>query len=227
MLERSDGGHTPERLDRARILTAAWQIVAQQGLEALTMRRIGKELGVDPTAVYRHFRNKQEILTCLAEWIFDNEPEYDPQASWQEQFRIWVAHSFARYHAHPDLGLLLARQEDDLKPLVDLREALMGLLVNRAGLTLADAVMMEHMIETHVVGSGLFFAVSGFPEEAADYGDRMRRAFTLLSADEYPLVTAATPLLFPDPKEVFDHMTELLIEAVERMGQATPKEMEQ
>jgi AcrR family transcriptional regulator len=224
MLERSDGEHSPERLDRPRILTAVWRIVAQQGVEGLTMRRIGAELGVDPTAVYRHFRNKQEILTCLADWVFDDQPQLDPSARWQEQLRSLMNYSFARYHVHSDLGVLLASQEDDLTPLIGLRELYLDVLVNGAGIAVDDAAMLEHQIEFHVVGTGLFFAISKFPGEAQEYGDRMRRAFAVLSADEYPLVSAATPLLFPDPKTVFDRTTDLLIEEAERLSHAHPEE---
>jgi len=55
------------RLDRERILDAVERIVTTEGLPTLTMRRIGTELGVDPTAVYRHFRNKEALLDALAE----------------------------------------------------------------------------------------------------------------------------------------------------------------
>ncbi len=238
MLEGSDGTHTsretvdpvfehqtPERLDRTRILTVAAQIVGQDGLKALTMRRIGTELGVDPTAVYRHFRNKDEILTRLAEWIFESQPELDPRASWQDQMRELIDYTFVRYYAHADLCVLLASQEDDLKPLIDLRETMLELLISEAGLSLEDAALVDHMIENHVVGSGLFFGVSGFPARAQDYGDRMRRAFALLSSDEYPRVTAATPWLFPDPKMVVDRITEMMIELIEQLASVTTEEV--
>jgi hypothetical protein len=42
------------RLDRERILDAAEAITRREGIDKLTLRRIGTELGADPTAVYRH-----------------------------------------------------------------------------------------------------------------------------------------------------------------------------
>src|ERR1700760_3880478 len=135
------------RLDRRVILEAAERIAGTEGLRALTMRRIGAQLGADPTAVYRHFRNKEELLTCLAERMFSTQPEVDPSLSWQDQMRAHIRHAFERYRAHP--GIPLARQPDDLRPLVDITERTMELLVHGAGMSLQDAAEMDHMIENH------------------------------------------------------------------------------
>jgi AcrR family transcriptional regulator len=206
------------RLDRHVILAAAERIVGTEGLGALTMRRIGTELGADPTAVYRHFRNKEELLTCLAERMFSTEPEVDPSLSWQNQLRAHIRHAFDRYRAHPDLGILLARQPDDLRPLVMITERTMELLVDGAGMSLQDAAEMDHMIENHVVGCGLFFAISDYRDPVLTDRGAMRRAYALLPADQFPLSSAAAPHLFPDPDTIFERTTELLIGAIERAG---------
>jgi AcrR family transcriptional regulator len=206
------------RLDRRVILEAAERVVGTEGLRALTMRRIGTELGADPTAVYRHFRNKEELLTCLAERLFSTHPEVDPSLSWQDQMRVHIRHAFDRYRAHPDLGILLARQPDDLRPLVDITERTMELLVHGAGMSLEDAAEMDHMIENHVVGCGLFFAVSDYRDPVLTDRAAMRRAYAVLPADEYPLSSAAASHLFPDPDAMFERTTDLLIEAIERAG---------
>src|SRR5690349_23085020 len=80
-------------LDRERILTAAEAIVAREGVGKLTMRRIGAELGADPTAVYRHFRNKDELLTQLADRMFGTLPESDPDLDWRERLRVDLRHA--------------------------------------------------------------------------------------------------------------------------------------
>ena len=214
------------RLDRDVILEAAERIAVAEGVGALTMRRIGLELGADPTAVYRHFRNKEELLTRLAERMFSTQPELDPSLSWRDQLRAHIRHGFDRYRAHPDLGILLARQPDDLPPLVRLTEQTLAVLVDGAGLSLEHAASMSHQIENHVVGCGLFFAISAYRDPVVTDRAAMRRAYALLPADEYPLACAAAPHLFPDPDEAFERTTELLIEAIERAGQ-TPREEEQ
>jgi AcrR family transcriptional regulator len=211
---------SPVRLDRELILAAAERIVGSEGLSALTMRRIGAELGADPTAVYRHFRNKEALLTQLAVRLFSTGPELDPNDSWQDRLREHIRHAFDRYRAHPDLGILLARQPDDLPPLVRITETSLDLLVNGAGLSLEEAACLNHQIENHVVGCGLFFAISDYRDSAVTDRAAMRRVFALLPADERPLASAAAPYLFRDPDEMFERTTDLLIEAAERAGRA-------
>ncbi len=55
------------RLDASRIVDAALTIAARDGAPAVTMRRLGAELGVDATAFYRHFRTKDDLLAAMAE----------------------------------------------------------------------------------------------------------------------------------------------------------------
>jgi AcrR family transcriptional regulator len=216
-------GSQAVRLDRASILDAVERIAASEGVAKLTMRRIGSELGVDPTAIYRHFRNKQEMLSCLAERMFSTQPEIDPAQSWQDQLRVHVRHAFDRYRAHPDLGILLARQPDDLPGLVRLTDQTLALLVDGAGLTLEQAACLSHQLENHVVGCGLFFAVSEFHRDPrAIDPSALRRAYALLPSDEFPFASAAAPYLFPDPDQMFERTTELLIEAIERQAQPAP-----
>ena len=197
--------------------------MGSEGVRALTMRRIGSELGADPTAIYRHFRNKEALLTCLAERLFAAEPELDPGDPWQERMRAHIRHAFERYRAHPDLGILLARQPDDLPPLVRVYEQSLDLLVRGAGMTLERAVVFNHLIENHVVGCGLFFAITDYRDPVLNDRDAMRRVYALLPAAEFPLASEAAPFMFPDPDEMFERATDLLIEAMER-GASSPTE---
>lgn len=221
---RLEEGTEAVRLDRGRILEAAERIVGSEGVRALTMRRIGSELGADPTAVYRHFRNKEALLTCLAERMFATEPELDPADPWQEQLRAHVRHAFERYRAHPDLGILLARQPDDLRPLVRICEQTMVLLVDGAGLSVERASQFSHLIENHVVGCGLFFAISDYRDPVITDRAAMRRAYALLPAEEFPLASKAAPFMFPDPDDMFELTTDLLIKEIERVGSSPTEE---
>jgi len=52
----------------------------------------------------------------------------------------------------------------------------------------------------------------------------MRRVYALLPAAEFPLASEAAPFMFPDPDEMFDRTTDLLIEAIERAASALTEE---
>jgi AcrR family transcriptional regulator len=59
------------RLDRRRVLEAALGLVDREGLEALTMRRLGAELGVDPMTVHYHVQSKDRLLDGIAELLWE------------------------------------------------------------------------------------------------------------------------------------------------------------
>ncbi len=217
----NDVEDSPRRLDRARILDAAEAIVAAEGVGKLTMRRIGAELGVDPTAIYRHFRNKEELLTEVAERLFGALAEVDPNASWRERARAEMRHGLNRYRCHPDLAILLAVQPQSSPSLQALAERALGLL-REAGLSPRDAARMFQVIENHVVGTGLYYALieNRMDPTLADSA-AMRRHYALLPADQFPHAVEAAPHLFPDLDESFDFAMELILDAIERMARET------
>ena len=70
-------------LSRELILAAALDIVDSEQVRELTMSRLGKALGADPSAVYRHFRNKDELLLAMADAMLeqvaaDFRPVHEP-----------------------------------------------------------------------------------------------------------------------------------------------------
>jgi len=62
---------TRRRLDRRRVLEAALAVVDRDGLEALSMRRLGTELGVDPMAVYHYVDGKERLYDGIAELLWE------------------------------------------------------------------------------------------------------------------------------------------------------------
>ncbi len=57
------------RLSRERILDAALELVVDDGWNGLSMRRLAQELDVWPMAVYRYFRDKDELLDAVVEQL--------------------------------------------------------------------------------------------------------------------------------------------------------------
>src|SRR5690242_4183448 len=102
-------------LTREQILTAAVAIIDAEGVEALTMRRLGQALGRDPMAIYRHAADKDALLDGIvehvaAELITPREPDSNGDGNWEAELRR-TAHTFRRVAlAHPHVvPLLLTR----------------------------------------------------------------------------------------------------------------------
>jgi hypothetical protein len=120
------------------------------------------------------------------------------------------------YRRHPDLALLLAKSSDDRPGLQRLMEATLAVLVE-AGLTHRQAADWCQVIETHVVGAGLYFAVlEQRPDPRLDDRDGLRRSFAMLPEDRFPHSRQAAPYLFPDVDDAFDLATGAILDAIER-----------
>ena len=58
-----------EKLSRDRIIDAALQIMDDEGLDAVSMRRVGRELGVEAMSLYHHVRDKDDLLLGIRERV--------------------------------------------------------------------------------------------------------------------------------------------------------------
>ena len=97
------------RLDRRRVLEVALALVDREGLEALTMRRLGGDLGVDPMTIHHHAESKDRLLDGIAELLWEEvtlpEGSVDPAAALQTLARS-VRDLFRR---HPQAAPLILR----------------------------------------------------------------------------------------------------------------------
>src|SRR5687767_3202180 len=64
------GATTRGRLSRERVLAAAVVLADAGGIEALTMRRLGEELGVEAMSLYNHVANKDDLLDGMVDLVF-------------------------------------------------------------------------------------------------------------------------------------------------------------
>lgn len=90
-----------ERLNRERVLTAAIELADEQGVDALSMRRLADRLGVVPMALYKHVANKDELLDGLVEHLI---AQIDPPATdvgWREAVRRRVLSARRVLLRHP------------------------------------------------------------------------------------------------------------------------------
>jgi TetR/AcrR family transcriptional regulator, tetracycline repressor protein len=70
------------RYHRADVIGRAIGVLDTWGLADLTMRRLGAELGVQPSALYHHFVNKQALLAAVADEILARGPHSEPADEW-------------------------------------------------------------------------------------------------------------------------------------------------
>jgi AcrR family transcriptional regulator len=74
-------------LSKERVLQSAVELADRDGIEALSMRRLGQELGVDAMALYRHVRNKDDMLDGIVEVIVAEISRPAATADWKASLR--------------------------------------------------------------------------------------------------------------------------------------------
>lgn len=80
-----DGAVNRTPLSRARILDASRRLLTEEGLEALTMRRVARELDVWPMGLYRHVADKEALVEALIEDAAAAVPVPPDRGDWRER----------------------------------------------------------------------------------------------------------------------------------------------
>jgi TetR/AcrR family tetracycline transcriptional repressor len=187
------------------------------GLERVTVRRLAKDLGVTPMALYWHFRNKDELLDAMMGRIF---AEVDPPAAvdsstWVEQFRALMQSLAGALREHPGVAPLFATRTNSSESSLRFIEVALDVL-RRGGFSPTEATQVSrHALSTIVnlvVGEPGFIA----PDDPGELLDARRRARLYLEAlppERYPrLVEAAVPLSAPeDPGAYYQFGLDLLL----------------
>ncbi len=97
-----------EPLSQERILEAALRIADEEGLRAVSMRRLAAELGFEPMALYRHFPNKAAMLDGVIEAVWAGmalpSDQEDPWERLRELSRSFRALALAHPHVFPALA---------------------------------------------------------------------------------------------------------------------------
>ena len=174
-------------LTREMLTAAALRIVDSDGLDALSMRRLGSELHVDPMAAYRHIPNKGTLLDEVVEAVMSeiDTDVVDAALPWQDQLRALAISYLATLMAHPHAAPLIA--ERSLRTAGSLRVVEKALrIMTDAGAQLADAVSTIDAIG--LLASGIAQAGSASPEPAAGAAGN---PFAGLPPQEFPLLAQA------------------------------------
>src|SRR5687767_13509300 len=95
-------------LTRERVLAAAVRIVDREGLEALTMRRLGEALGVEAMSLYRHVPGRGALLDGIHETILSELPDPPRIADWMDAVLAQARAYREVLTAHPNALVLFA-----------------------------------------------------------------------------------------------------------------------
>jgi AcrR family transcriptional regulator len=203
-------------LNRDRVLDAGVALADAEGIGALTMRRLGRELGVEAMALYNHVQNKDDLLDGMLDRVAGEIELPDSGPDWRHHARQRAISAHAVLMRHPwaaalwtsSINLGPARMRYLDSALRSLREA--GFPPD-----LLDRTF--HAVENHIVGHAL--QALGFPldhDEMEEMGERFLRSFPV---KEYPDVAAHIRhhLKHRDNGDGFEFGLGVILDGLERM----------
>jgi AcrR family transcriptional regulator len=95
-------------LSQNLIRDQALAIIDEDGLDALTMRRLADRLSVQAASLYTHFPNKEAVLDAIAERLAKRIDPTGFADSWQVGLRVWANSYYAAIHWHPHAAPVVA-----------------------------------------------------------------------------------------------------------------------
>ncbi len=101
MAEASPATERRAPLSKERVLQAAVDLADRGGIEALSMRGLGQELGVEAMALYRHVRNKDDLLDGVVEVVIGEIEVLRPSGAWKSAIRQQVMTARQVMMRHP------------------------------------------------------------------------------------------------------------------------------
>ena len=207
------------RLTRDRVVAEALAVIAEDGVQALTMRRLAARLGVVPGAVYHHVGTKQQLQDLVLDNVLaEVDVHLDPSLAWTEQLKRLAHRLRTVLEDHPGVAGIL-KTRDPLGPhSLALAEAFLGPL-QAAGFGDREAGLAFFLLVDYTIG----FAVGGIPTSVNEQRVRdpatraqLHQFFRSLPRDRFPALVALGEHVWADNRdERFSAGLDVLVSGLE------------
>jgi AcrR family transcriptional regulator len=205
-------------LSRERVLRSAIRIADENGLEALTMRKLGQELGVQAMSLYNHVANKDDLHQGIVDIVM-SEIEVPSGDDWKEALRRSAISAYETFVRHPwacSLHMATPRINDARMLWME------GVLrtLREAGFSANMTHHAYHALDSHITGFTLWLVSMPF-DSREELVDMAATFIPQIPADKYPYVIehANEHLEQPDPDEPseFEFGLDLILDGLERL----------
>jgi AcrR family transcriptional regulator len=184
MAPRTHAGAAPRApLSTGRVLEAALVLADAGGIEALTMRRLGQQLGVEAMSLYKHVANKDEILDGIVDLAVAEIALPAPGEGWKAAMRRRGISAHEVLLRHPWACMLLMSRTNVGPAMLRYVDATLGSL-RGAGFPVELADYAWNAMDSHIYGFTL--QELNFPIEPPQFAEAARTWLPRLPPGEYP-----------------------------------------
>jgi AcrR family transcriptional regulator len=206
------------QLTRERVVAEALAVIAHDGVQALTMRRLAARLGVVPGALYHHVRNKERLHDLVLDNVLaEVDVHLDPSPDWTDQLKV-LAHRLRQVlEDHPGVAGIL-KTRDPLGPhSLALAEAFLGPL-QAAGFADDEAGLAFFLLVDYTIGFTVGPPTSVNEQRVRDPATRtqLHQFFRSLPPDRFPALVALGEHVWVDNRDQrFTAGLEVLVDGLE------------
>ncbi|MFF9241294.1 TetR/AcrR family transcriptional regulator [Streptomyces sp. NPDC014801] len=179
-------------LSEELIVATALRLIEEHGADALSVRRLGRALGADPSSLYRYFRHTDDLMLAVADELIGRTlRSWRPTGDWRADLRELGLRMHAGALAHPRAAVLSAHRVTGPVHEIAAVEAVLGVL-RGAGFPDADAVRVYHAFVDQALAFGaLDSAGTSLPASAREAeAEVWRSTYTRLPSATHPNIAA-------------------------------------
>jgi AcrR family transcriptional regulator len=205
-------------LSRERVLAAAIALADAGGIEALTMRRLGQELGVEAMSLYKHVANKDALLDGMVDLVFAEIELPSADTDWRTAMRDRAVSTRAALTRHPWATPLMQSRKAPGPATLRHHDTVIGTL-RGAGFSVELTAHAFSVLDGYIYGFAMQQRSLPFDtlEEAQEVG---RQMFARMPAGAYPHLTELTVqhILQPgyDYGDEFEYGLDLILDGLDR-----------
>ncbi|MFJ9413186.1 helix-turn-helix domain-containing protein [Streptomyces sp. NPDC101227] len=170
------------------IVDTARQLIDAEGAGAFTVRKLGAALGADPSAVYRYFRNTEDLLLALADRLIgESMAGFASSGDWAADLRDFGLRAYRSALRHPQIAVFSTVRVTGRPHEQRAVDTGIGLLLE-AGFDEATAVRHYHALVDTVLGHAALDAafLRLAPAQRAADEEAWQAAYAGLPEDAYP-----------------------------------------
>ena len=169
-------------LSRDRILRAALNLADEGGVESLTMRKLGEELGFEAMSLYRHVANKDDVLDGIVDLVLtETEPPTAAEA-WDTAIRTSAISVRDALRRHPWATSLLMSPARVRPARLQYMDSLLGRL-REAGFSADTTYHAYHVLDAHIFGFSMWQTSHTMTAAVPDLVAKLMREIPF---DDYP-----------------------------------------
>jgi AcrR family transcriptional regulator len=202
-------------LNRDRVLRAAIALADEAGIESLTMRRLGQELGVEAMSLYNHVANKDGILDGIVDLVLGDIEVPPVGTHWKTAMRQRAISAHEVLLAHPWAAMQIMSRFNIGLGMTRYLDATLGRL-REGGFSIEGALDAWHTLDSHIFGFTL--QELSLPFEAQEAPQVSADVLGQLSTTEYPhVVEVITHVMQSGREEDFEFGLDLILDGLERI----------